>query len=234
MLDVLTRDGMAQFSVVQFISSVTCTILELDAHLRVSNSTHIKVHFTPPGCLFRTIPLIYQSDIFDFKFQKVMSNKSFTTTLLVEQSPKEVFNAINNVRGWWSEQIQGSTDKLNAEFLYQYKDVHRCKMKLVEFEPEKKVVWRVVENYFSFTEDETEWKDTRISFEISREGTKTKLVFTHIGLVPEYECFEVCREGWTNYVNGSLLNLITFGKGEPNPKEGGFNAEIVKKWNLQE
>ena len=44
----------------------------------------------------------------------------------VDQTPEEVFNAINNPRGWWSEEIEGSTDKLNDEFNYHYKDVHHC------------------------------------------------------------------------------------------------------------
>ena len=42
-----------------------------------------------------------------------------------------IFNAINNVRGWWSEEIEGSTDKLNAVFNYHYEDVHHCQMKIV-------------------------------------------------------------------------------------------------------
>jgi len=60
-----------------------------------------------------------------------MEKTDFTTTLLVEQSPTEAFNAINNVRGWWSEEIEGITDKLNEEFTYHYEDVHRCKIKLI-------------------------------------------------------------------------------------------------------
>lgn len=161
--------------------------------------------------------------------------QSFTTSILVDQSPEAVFNAVTNVRGWWSEQIEGGTAKLNDEFLYHYKDVHYCKVKLVEVIPGKKVVWLVEKNHFSFTKDKSEWIGTKMSFEITPKGNQTELRFTHIGLVPEYECYGVCKDGWSNYINNSLYSLITTGKGKPNPKEGrGFNAELAEKWNIKQ
>ena len=150
-----------------------------------------------------------------------MTNQDFTTTLSVEQSPEKVFNAITNVRGWWSEEIEGATDKLGAEFIYHYEDVHRCKMKITEFVPGERIVWLVLDNYFNFTEDKTEWKDTQVIFEVSRKGDKSEIRFTHLGLVPEYECFHVCSNAWGSYINGSLRSLITTGKGKPNQKEKG-------------
>jgi len=145
-----------------------------------------------------------------------MTTSDFTTTISVDEPPKEAFNAINNVRGWWSEEIEGSTDKLNDEFKYHYEDVHRCHMKLIEVIPDKKVVWLVMDNYFKFTKDKSEWKGTKISFEISETDNKTQIRFTHLGLVPEYECYTICRDAWTNYVHNSLHSLITTGKGQPN------------------
>lgn len=68
-----------------------------------------------------------------------MSNQDFVAAISVDQTPKEAFEAINNVRGWWSE-IEGATEKLGDEFTYHYKDVHCCKIKLVEVIPDKKVV----------------------------------------------------------------------------------------------
>ncbi len=161
-----------------------------------------------------------------------MTTADFTTTFVVDQTPEEVFNAINNVRGWWSEEIEGSTDKLNDEFNYHYKDAHISKMKLIEVIPNEKVVWLVMENYFNFTKDSSEWKGTKVSFEISKKNNQTQLRFTHLGLVPEYECYNVCKEGWSNYINNSLPSLIATGKGKPNPKEGGFNAQLIEKWEL--
>jgi Activator of Hsp90 ATPase homolog 1-like protein len=148
-----------------------------------------------------------------------MNTSDFTTTILVDQSPEKAFTAINNVRGWWSEEIEGSTVKLNDEFKYHYEDVHRCKMKIIESVPGQKVVWLVLENYFKFTEDKSEWTGNKIIFEINEQENKTQIRMTQEGLVPEYECFNVCRDAWTTYIQKSLYNLITTGKGQPNGKD---------------
>ena len=145
-----------------------------------------------------------------------MNNRSYTIALTVNQTPQEAFAAINNVRGWWSEEIEGSTDKFGAEFKYHFKDIHRCKLKITELVAGKKVVWRVLDNFFNFTKDKTEWKGTDVVFEISKKGGKTEVRFTHVGLVPEYECYDACSEGWGFYINTSLRDLITKGKGQPN------------------
>ena len=161
-----------------------------------------------------------------------MENRNFTATITVEQSAQEVFNAINNVRGWWSEEIEGNTDKLHDEFDYHYLDVHRCKMKIVEVVPEKKVVWLVKDNYFSFTKDKSEWIGTKIIFDISRNDNKTQVSFTHLGLVPEYECYNACVHGWTQYISHSLPGLITTGKGKPNAKKKAYTLhEVAARFN---
>jgi len=80
--------------------------------------------------------------------------------------------------------------------------------------------------------DKSEWVGTKIIFEKSKKDDKTQLRFTHEGLVPEYECYQICYDGWTSYIQGSLKNLITTGKGKPNTKEEGLNTELIEKWNL--
>lgn len=174
-----------------------------------------------------------------------MTPTDFSTSLLVEQTPKEVFDAITNVRGWWSEEIEGNTAKLNDVFNYHFEDIHRCRVKLTEVIPNQKVVWLILDNYFKpgifedtsrlkserdekrhnsrsgisndgFGNDKAEWTDTKVVFEISAKDGKTLLRFTHQGLVPEYECFDVCSNGWTHYIRHSLFGLITTGTGQPN------------------
>lgn len=148
-----------------------------------------------------------------------MKNQNFSTSILVNQTPEEVFSAINNVRGWWSENIEGDTDRVSAVFYYHYQDIHRCTFKITELEPGKKVVWHVLHNDFSFIEDKTEWNGTDVVFEIARKDDKTEIRFTHVGLVPEYECYDVCTDAWGTYINHSLFDLITKGKGDPTLKD---------------
>lgn len=163
-----------------------------------------------------------------------MNTQDFTTSIIVNQEPAIVFKSIQNFRGWWSEQIDGATDQLNETFFYHYKEVHICKVKLIEVIPNKKLVYHIIDNQFSFIEDKREWIDTQLIFELFTEDDKTKIVFTHKGLTPQDECYHICFESWGNYINKSLYNLITTGKGNPNPlEEDGFNAQIVEKWKLK-
>lgn len=146
-----------------------------------------------------------------------MLNQNYTTTLLVDQTPEEVFNAVRNVRGWWSgyysEDIKGDTEKLNDEFSFRAGDgVHYSKQKLVEVISNKKVVWLITESDLSFLEKKDEWTGTKVIFDISTKDNKTQLVFTHDGLSPDIECYNSCAPAWSQYLQNKLLPLITMSK----------------------
>ncbi len=146
-----------------------------------------------------------------------MSSQDFTTSFSVDQTPEEVFMAITNVRGWWTGDIEGSTDKLGDEFTYRYQDVHYSKQKITELIPDKKAVWRVLDAQLKFAEDPSEWTGTEITFEVAQQGKQTEVRFAHLGLIPEFECFDNCSNAWGFYINRSLRRLITAGEGPAAP-----------------
>ena len=149
-----------------------------------------------------------------------MKTQDLTITLLVDQTPEVVYNAINNVRGWWSESVEGSTEQLNDEFIYRYKDMHYSKQKLTELIPGKKVVWLVTDSTLSFLKkDKSEWTGTKIVFDISKQKDKTQITFKHVGLNSQCECLDACTDGWNYYLQNGLLSLINMGKEHPNKKE---------------
>ena len=150
-----------------------------------------------------------------------MKGKDYHISLMVDVSAHEAFKNINSVSKWWTKDVVGSSQKLDDEFSVRFGDVHFSTQKLVEFIPDKKVVWLVTDSRLNFLKkDKQEWTNTRISFEISLHDHKTRVDFTHVGLVPEVECYDNCVKGWDYYIKGSLFKLLTEGKGTPEPVSG--------------
>jgi len=152
-----------------------------------------------------------------------VSSPNFSVAYTVSQTPEEVFRAVNDVRGWWTGEpgAKGTTDKLGAEWTYQYKDIHYTKQRITEFVPGKKVVWLVLDSKLSFVKDQTEWNGSKITFDIAKKGDKTELRFTHVGLNPDVECYGDCSSAWGYYVKGPLRALIS--------KQGKTNASVKTK-----
>jgi uncharacterized protein YndB with AHSA1/START domain len=143
-----------------------------------------------------------------------MTGTDFTFTYDVSQSPKEVYAAVLDVRGWWSRRIAGDTDRL-GEFVYEVPGVHRAHMRITDLVPERRIIWHVLENWFASSPDFDEWAGSDIVFDIEPTGEGARLTFTHIGLTPELACYEGCATGWSRHALQSLRDLVSTGVGAP-------------------
>jgi len=143
----------------------------------------------------------------------------YQTTITVKATAHDAFNAINNVTKWWTENLEGGTHHTGDEFTVRFGDVHVSTQKIVEFVPNKKVTWLVTNSRLNFISDKQEWTGSKICFKITEHNNKTEIRFTHIGLVPEIECFGACSNAWGQYIQQSLFSLVTTGKGQPTQKE---------------
>ncbi len=139
----------------------------------------------------------------------------FTTTFVVDRTPGEVFDAINDVRGWWGENVSGSNDKVGDEFTYRVQDIHSSHLRVIDLIPNVRVAWLVLDNHMNFVEDQQEWVGTTIAFEIVPKDGQTEVRFTHRGLDPAFECFDACSSAWGSLMHSSLPSLITTGIGHP-------------------
>lgn len=140
-----------------------------------------------------------------------MNDQSLSIAFTVDEDPDQVFAAINDVRSWWAGDIDGITDKIGSEFTYTYEDMHRSTQRITDLVPGRLVTWRVVEGSIRFVDDETEWTNTVIRFDITPRGPRTEVRFTHVGLVPDSQCFDSCSTAWSHYVGTSLRNRVSGG-----------------------
>lgn len=144
-----------------------------------------------------------------------MPDENYTARLTVNAPIHDVFNSINNIAAWWTDDLEGSSKKVNDEFTVRFDDIHVSTQKLIEFIPDKKIVWLVTDSNLNFVEKKDEWTNSTIIFELSEQHTKTQIDFTHVGLNPSIQCYNGCSQGWDHYIKGSLFNLLTEGKGNP-------------------
>ncbi|WP_376703097.1 antibiotic biosynthesis monooxygenase [Mesorhizobium sp. ISC25] len=63
-------------------------------------------------------------------------------------------------------------------------------------------------------------------FDIAPTDKGTELRFTHVGLKPSEECYDVCHDSWHFYI-ASLRDLISKGSGQPNKGEENANPTVV-------
>ncbi len=147
-----------------------------------------------------------------------MQNENYSTVIETSKTSNEVYTAVNNVQQWWTENFEGSSKKLNDEFTVTFGETF-ISLKIIELVNNYKVLWQVTDCYKHFLKNKTEWKGTKICFDIVNEGNaKTKLTFTHFGLSDPLECYAICCDAWNGYLQGSLKNLIDAGKGTPDKK----------------
>jgi hypothetical protein len=150
-----------------------------------------------------------------------MENKNYTATIELQESPGEVFSCVSDVSKWWAKkadeavsgkqtEFEGSSTKLNDEFIIRSGDRHYSKQKLIEVVPGKKLVWLVVDSKLNWLErDKNEWTGTKIIFEFIPKGDKTLLRFTHEGLVPGVECYAMCEKGWDFLIKERLFLFVS-------------------------
>ncbi|GGK51814.1 SRPBCC family protein [Nocardia camponoti] len=162
-----------------------------------------------------------------------MSDNDFSVTIAVDKTPDEVFTVINDVRAWWSEEIVGDSGTVGDSYVFEVPGIHRVTMTTTESVPGERLVWRASDTWLSFVENTAEWDGTDVIFDLTPTNSGTELRFTHRGLVPSGECYEVCSNGWTGYVTTSLKGLLTTGIGDPYRASTPVAEEAAKHGNAE-
>lgn len=160
-----------------------------------------------------------------------MTLESYTTTINVARPTMDVFNAINQVTKWWSEDFEGSCAQVNDVFIINHAGLHYSKQKVIEFIPATKIVWLVTESKLDWLKkNKDEWTGTRMIFEIIGDGKEASLAFRHEGLGPDKACYETCKKGWDIVIDRWLRHFILFGQ----PSEEMLKAAEIRNSHFED
>lgn len=138
--------------------------------------------------------------------------------LILEATPAAVYSALTTpegLRGWWTQDCDVAAEvggTIHFRFGRTHKDV-----RIERLTPGREVRWRCTGAYIAAARltHKDEWVGTQLVFRLTpdREG-RTCLHFEHVGLVPAFECYGLCSNGWRHYL-GSLQQYAETGRGTP-------------------
>jgi hypothetical protein len=136
---------------------------------------------------------------------------NYSVEIEVAKSLNDVFNNLINLKKWWPEDFEGEYIKLNSEFVFTTGNSHYSKNKVVEFVPDRKLVWLVTGSIRKT--DNFSWTGTKMIFELRPKGGNTIIKFTYDGVVLENETdrlVEICDMT----LKEMFYNFIINGKGK--------------------
>ena len=142
---------------------------------------------------------------------------SYSTNVFINARPEPVFKAITkHVQEWW-----GNTDspvsKQGDVFTTSFASTF-WKFEISELDENTRIVWNCIDArhiHEGYDGIEKEWVGTSVEWNIETKEDGTLLSFTHNGLVPELNCYEICYPAWERFVTQSLKSYVETGEGMP-------------------
>ncbi len=132
--------------------------------------------------------------------------------IAINSPPGDTYRALttlDGLAGWWTADTQGSC---NAGGTIQFRFGNKgTDMKVLELEAGKRVLWQVVEG-------PPAWIGTKLSFDLTKDGDFTQVLFKHQGWKQPSDLMAHCSTKWAMFLM-SMKSLIEDGKGAPYPND---------------
>lgn len=143
--------------------------------------------------------------------------ENYVHILEVNTTADKVYQTLTDeIPLWWTELFEGSSWEVGNLFTIRFGDQIHKTMRVQELTRHTKIVWFVEDSLIALSElkNQTEWIGTTIIWEIEENKESTQIKLTHIGLNPAIECYEICSNGWLQFL-GSLKKFLETGEGAP-------------------
>lgn len=138
-----------------------------------------------------------------------MSN--YTTQVLIKRGSEAVFEAISfQLENWWGHQDQPAT-KEGIVFKVSWGEPW-YQFKVISFAENEEMIWECIDaNQIINGLDgvQKEWVGTKVHWKLTRiDENHTRLDFEHEGLTPDFICFNVCSQAWSDFLQQHLVRYL--------------------------
>ncbi len=144
--------------------------------------------------------------------------ENYRQSVIIETTPVRGFEALTKrIPEWWG-QVDNQIKKEGDSFRVSFGEAFWT-FKVTKFEPGKEIIWLCTESnqvHAGLKGVKEEWLGTILHWRIQeRENNLVEIDFLHEGLVPSFNCYEVCSTAWDFFITDSLKQFLEQGKGKP-------------------
>ncbi|MDM1553282.1 SRPBCC domain-containing protein [Chryseobacterium indologenes] len=142
---------------------------------------------------------------------------NYTNTIEVKTTENKAYDALAyKINLWWTEMFEGASAQIGDVFTIRFGESIHKTMRVEEAIPDTKIIWYVEDSLIALPElkNQTEWIGTTIIWEIQQTEESSQIKVTHLGLNPDVECYDICSNGWVQFL-GSLKLFLETGTGTP-------------------
>lgn len=121
----------------------------------------------------------------------------------------KVFEALTTQKGLsevWTQKLKVKPH-LNYLNEFDFEDCYATKMKVIELEPDEKLVWHCIDS-------DPQWVDTTVEFDLSADHGKTTVKLSHKHWEETTDFFRWCNYNWAFFLY-SLKQYCEEGEGIP-------------------
>lgn len=142
---------------------------------------------------------------------ETITEESYQQSVLINTTTERAFEALTlEVAHWW-----GDTDRL-AE---KTEDIFKVswgkpyyQFRVTDLVPKEKISWVCIDCHQiheGLDGIEKEWVGTKLHWTIEDMcNGQTRVSLLHVGLVPSFNCYEVCHSGWNHFINERLKDYL--------------------------
>ena len=133
---------------------------------------------------------------------------NYECTITTSLTPNRVFDALTKeMSNWWTD-MSSMVNKIGDKTTAKFEDGTAWSFEVTSLEDDKLIELYCYEaNHIhpvTTPEMRTEWQHTTLRFEIIPKGDETEIHFTHIGLTPEVNCYDICCTGWDHFFGSAF------------------------------
>ena len=143
---------------------------------------------------------------------------NFKRSFLLTAPASIIYEALTTQHGiesWWTASCEVG-NAVGEKIIIRFGDTFKV-MQIDVLQQFTEVQWSVTDAHLAVPglTRTNEWVGSTITFQLAQKTRAvTHMQLEHVGLTPHIECYEVCSQGWDQFL-GSLKCYVETGKGSP-------------------